>query len=475
MPRVFNLGTDISNSDSLRWHRRSENFLTAIKTGEVENTYQRYHPGVTLMWISSFSSILLTLFQQISGSGVITMGNSDFYPLYHGFSKLIIVIFLLLLLVIQMSLIKRIASAKCALIYGFFISLEPYFIGINRWFHLTSLEAMFSMVSLLYLFYYFKNKKLRYLMLSALFIGLGVLTKMTVFVAVFFELLVILFALVKKNITVKSVSLYFLVLVAIIFILFPALWVSPADVLNRMQLSLFSAVADDPHSQHLSSLQNIFFYVITMVIKMSPLTVLLSLIGLKNLIKNKNTLAVYFLLYFLVLFIALTISDQKIDRYVVALFPPLFIIISFYLSKVSVRRLIIVLFLHFILFGYAVYCFNPVYSSYISPVVPYRSILYSHLYDNSGEYFSQTALYLNTKGRDKKVLVPNNVESFSPYYKGTIVTDIVNADYVVYSLDFDRTSFPFIDRCKIEKYFGNKIYDPVAIYRCELNALSFAE
>ncbi len=51
--RVFGLGTDISNSDAARWHRRSESFLSAIKQGNFSATYQKYHPGVTLMWINS--------------------------------------------------------------------------------------------------------------------------------------------------------------------------------------------------------------------------------------------------------------------------------------------------------------------------------------------------------------------------------------------------------------------------------------
>ena len=52
--RLAGLGKDITNSDAIRWHNRSENFLTALKTGDLKSTYQRYHPGVVLMSVNAF-------------------------------------------------------------------------------------------------------------------------------------------------------------------------------------------------------------------------------------------------------------------------------------------------------------------------------------------------------------------------------------------------------------------------------------
>ena len=46
------LATDSVNSDALLWHKRSEAFVTALKAHDFAKTYQKYHPGVTLMWIS---------------------------------------------------------------------------------------------------------------------------------------------------------------------------------------------------------------------------------------------------------------------------------------------------------------------------------------------------------------------------------------------------------------------------------------
>ncbi len=52
--RLAGLGNDISNTDVCRWHKRSQNFLSAVKSGNFEDTYQHYQPGVTLIWVNAF-------------------------------------------------------------------------------------------------------------------------------------------------------------------------------------------------------------------------------------------------------------------------------------------------------------------------------------------------------------------------------------------------------------------------------------
>lgn len=107
------------------------------------------------------------------------------------------------------------------------------------------------------------------------------------------------------------------------------------------------------------------------------------------------------------------------------------------------------------------------YSAYINPIIPFNTVLSLGFYENSGEYYSNTAMYLNEKGREVKTLIPNNIDSFKPYYKGIIVDRKNDADYVVYGLDFDRPNFAYYEGCEPEKYFGNLIYKPLAVYKCK--------
>src|SRR4030042_3172316 len=91
IPRIVGLGTDISNSDAYRWHKRASNFISAIKTYKFIDTYQRYHPGVTLMWVSGITQEILFKFQQVKGVSPKTLETKDWYPVIHSLVKIILV------------------------------------------------------------------------------------------------------------------------------------------------------------------------------------------------------------------------------------------------------------------------------------------------------------------------------------------------------------------------------------------------
>ena len=50
-PRLYKLGKDFHSIDSDRWFRRSVAFQDAFLKGDFAQTYQKQHPGVTLMWL----------------------------------------------------------------------------------------------------------------------------------------------------------------------------------------------------------------------------------------------------------------------------------------------------------------------------------------------------------------------------------------------------------------------------------------
>ena len=105
--RIPKLGEDISNTDSYRWHTRSENFLNALKQGDLNRTYQHYQPGVTLMWLNAFVKQVSFSFQYIlkGEASPATLENADYFPILHKFSKMAIISVLFSLLIIQIILL----------------------------------------------------------------------------------------------------------------------------------------------------------------------------------------------------------------------------------------------------------------------------------------------------------------------------------------------------------------------------------
>src|SRR5258708_32349125 len=87
--RLTGLGSDCSNSDSIRWYERSANFSNALKQFNFAETYQHYQPGVTLMWANSFvkelSGFYLKTFypQKVA---IYTLENTDWFVFYNKIS-----------------------------------------------------------------------------------------------------------------------------------------------------------------------------------------------------------------------------------------------------------------------------------------------------------------------------------------------------------------------------------------------------
>ena len=169
--RLPGLGNDLSNTDALRWHRRSEIFLTAIKSGDLKETYRHYQPGMTIMWVNSAVKQVAfsTQHRVLKIEEPKTLENADYYPAIHGVSKAVLVFILCSLLAIQILFLQKIFGDKIAFIFGFLMAIEPYMIGMDRWFHLTSLETYFAFLSFLALLVWKKENRDKLLVFSGLF------------------------------------------------------------------------------------------------------------------------------------------------------------------------------------------------------------------------------------------------------------------------------------------------------------------
>jgi hypothetical protein len=177
--RLISLGFDHTNNDSIRWFIRSENFLQAVKDGNFSETYQKYHPGVTLMLVNSFFKQGFYFYQYNFTDYKLDLLAWNIFPYLNLFSKLTVILLIFGVILLQTSLIRKLWSEKTALFYFFFISIEPYFVGINRWFHLTSFEVIFGFTAVLYILYWLKNRTYQNLAFSSIFLALAVLTKVT--------------------------------------------------------------------------------------------------------------------------------------------------------------------------------------------------------------------------------------------------------------------------------------------------------
>jgi len=475
--RLPGLGSDILNTDAERWHRRSENFLHALQQKNYVETYQRYHPGVTLMWFNAIVKYVSFKYQLTYTSNPLTLENADYFVLIHGISKAFNVFVFASLLVIQLLFIKKLFGNKVALLFGFLMSVEPYMIGINRWFHQTSFEVMFGFASLLSLLAWYnldtKKRNLfheyKYIILSAFFLTFSVLAKVTSLILGPVLLIVFIAKFVKdKKIDFKAVLIYGFSFALFIFAFFPALWVDPVFVFNKMYNPISEAVTDNIRADILAGPLNYLYYAVILLFKLSPVTLILFLISFWGLRKTKDFNVKILILSIFNYYIFLTLTDQKIDRYALIFIPFILLLSSLYLVTLSKKVVSIVLSLSFAFFIYVAYVYYPVYSAYYSPLFGgTNKALSVGVYDNSGEYFAQAMLYLNTKGRDVYTYVPDGFSSSLLFYKGKIQRDRnAQTQYVVKSYDMVRLdpTDPFCTT--LDSSFGSKEHAIVFVWRC---------
>lgn len=471
--RIWGMTHDITNSDAIRWHRRSINFLRALKTRDLSSTYQHYQPGVTLMWISSISEELLYRIEKISLTSKQiernTLENADWYPILDSLDRIFILIVLMLLFLLQIYLISKMFSSKMGYLYGILIALEPYIIGIDRWYHLTSLETYFGFTAFLCLLYWRRKEKNKYLYISAILLSFSILSKITTLILLPFFLVLIYFKL--KDF--RKIILYAFVCFITIFLFFPALWVNFSMVIAKLNVAISNSISDSDNSLSVPPIIVTLFYPLVIVYKLSPITLLIFSFAIYSLFKSKNLFRhdeiLISLIYFFYYLILLSLPQKKIDRYVLVLIFPIVFVVSYYLSGLSKNVVITALNFSAIFMMFVIYLYHPVYSAYYSPIFGgTKKALEIGIYDNSGEYFAQAALYLNTKGRVMYTFVPNNIDAFSFYYKGNVQREFdENTNYIVRSVDIDRKTLNDSNCPTLEKSFGPKGFENiVGIFKC---------
>lgn len=251
--------------------------------------------------------------------------------------------------------------------------------------------------------------------------------------------------------------------------MFPALWVDLQRVSNYIFDSIFNAVAENVRVTELSGVLLYSYYLIILFLKLSPVTIILFLFAVFNYKKwfqsfENKILALVMLVYF----ISLSASEQKIDRYSLVFFQPIFLISAFYLSNLTlnIKRTYIISALSFIVLIY--YIYSPQYSAYFNPVLGgTKTALNLGIYQDVGHYYFSAAEYLNQNFPNSIVFVPENHDSFSFFYKGkTLSVDNKKKEFVVSSLERDRTEFDNHGCPEKIADFGPFDTKVIAIFKC---------
>lgn len=239
------------------WYDRSVHFWDALLAGDLGGTYQRYHPGVTTMWIAGFG---LRVY-------MVTHGWSS-YELLHPPKMLsgpqgppaqaaVIALSLVIAACIALAyiLLVRLTNWPVAFSAGCLLALDPFYITHSRMIHVDGLLASFMLVSMLLLLCHLQEKKWLYLVFSGVLAGLAFLTKSPAW----FLIPCAVLAMALHHLTdrgqvsmgsskmrargrqlwevTRSLVAWVLVAACVFFLLWPAMWIMPGTMMSKLKQS----------------------------------------------------------------------------------------------------------------------------------------------------------------------------------------------------------------------------------------------
>lgn len=490
VPRLLALDQFVT-PDERKWLARSGNFYQALSQGDFASTFQREHPGVTVMWAGTAGFLWKYPAYADEAPGQFGWKYEEIEPFLHqqGYDplelletgRLFVVVGITIVLGVSFLLAVRLLGFWPAAIGFVLIAFDPFHVGLSRLLHLDALVSSLMLLSLLAFFtYLYRGRHRTDLVLSAVAAGLAWLTKSPAFFLAPFVGLVMLVEMWRdwRSGQYAATAAFRRAVVPLIgwaavgwlvfVVTWPAMWVDPISSLYQI-FNTAEAYATEGHLNPTYFAGTVtegdpgwLFYPINYVWRATPAALLgLVLAGVALVLRrppletpaSRRTTVGFFL--FALLFTAfMSLGAKKFDRYLLPIYAPLDLIagvgwtavVLFLVNRRSLLQraapLIAVLVIALQLFG-TVRTF-PYYLSYYNPLVGGAARAPDVMLIGWGEGLDQAARYLNAKPDAEQLSVSAwyGDGPFSYYFAGeqrpirfnSNITNIIRwltTDYVV--------------------------------------------
>jgi hypothetical protein len=338
-----------STARVMLWYGRANSFWRALESGELADTYQQYHPGVTTMWVSGLGTRLYQIVNDKSDDQISLTDNTDPGQPEARAGQIAMAIVLSGAIVLIVFLLSKTMGWLVAFAGGVFLALDPFYITHSKLIHVDAFLATFMLVSAISWFTFLKSKRWRYLVLSAVFGGLAFLTKSPSIYLIPIVVLTLLLQAFKDERrlfeapldrrSIMSATLHLVapfmawlaLAVVVFFILWPALWVDPMTSLSEVfGAARLHSVQPHPSPQFFAGRivdgdPGILFYVATLAWRTTTVTLLAIILAVYLLFKKSRSgedtrLWWYLLLYAAGFFLMMTLSAKKGGRYILPVF-----------------------------------------------------------------------------------------------------------------------------------------------------------
>ena len=497
LPRVLTPNPFVG-ADEPVWVYRSLRFLQGLLEGDLAQTFQAGHPGVPTMWAGSIGATAHQLAQgeplkaAVADLPILADGEFDPYnlALLRRVSPILpaaciaTATFNTLLLLVIFALLWRSFGRGTALLALGLLAFDPLHLALSRQLHPEALPALAMLLSLVAMLAFFKNGQRGLLALSGVATGLAVLDKTyALFLVPCLGLLMGWHAWSTRSERtslslvhslrwwVTALTLWGLVVVITIFVLWPVLWVEPLSTIQEIIRSSTSfAQGEDTPTTSFFLGQTVTdvgaeFYPVAMLFLTTPLTTIGSLLALVVVLfargRGERARFILYLLAFSLLFVAfLSLVGKKFPRYTLAALLGLDVLAAlgwwalYEMIRWRERRWIFIAAV--ILQSGYVLSFHPYYFACYNPLVGGLRQAARVLPVGGGEGTDMAADYLAAKDDAANLRVATwSVPSLAPYFPGDVVPPTSphwqTSDYLlVYIGDTQAQTLPDVDFSSLE-------------------------
>ena len=355
-------------SRPMQWYDRSVRFWDALLAGDLNGTYQQYHPGVTTMWIAGLGLRTYAATHGWSGNELshppLTPEGVRDYPIEAGVAALSLAIAICISLAYV--LLARLINWPVAFSGGCLLALDPFYIAQSKVLHVDALLASLMLVSMLFLIGHLQQRKRSYLVLSGVFAGLAFLTKSPSGLLLPYALSALLLFSFSRPWTarnhvpgdpkipqwcqrLRSTSCTLVawgVIAGLVFVLlWPAMWRAPLKVLSEVvQAALFRV--ETPHKANffaghvIDNDPGLLYYAATLAWKTTLITLPAICVAIYSLLWQRkrgedNRPVWWMLIYAGGFFLAMTLAAKKGLRYLLPTFLALDVLAAWGLVQVA--------------------------------------------------------------------------------------------------------------------------------------------
>lgn len=339
----------MQSDERKHWYHRSYRFLEALKVQNWAATVQTEHPGVTTMALGAIGHAV---------QNRINIARTNPFTEQLELLRTPVKITNALIVPLAFAAMLMLWDRRLALIAALLWAADPYLRWYSRLLHIDAMSAGFMGLSLLLLLIAFRTQarstesdplpsvRWGWLIAAAVVGGLAALTRFPSFFMVGMAGIITLvrWATYRQQITPRRFALQIALPVVVFTLgmiitwtaLYPAMWTNRSAIIDETLHGFDNAASAHRSGNYFlgqaTGDPGVLFYPVALIVRVSPLV----LIGLLLLIPalrsttngqpiTRQTLTIL-LLYIVFYMIVLTIASKKFDRYLLPIFPALFVL-----------------------------------------------------------------------------------------------------------------------------------------------------